>query len=80
MKQSVRQASFESLKRVDSSCESGARGNPMGADFPHTTELTSEPHTKNNSSRDLKDSKLTKTFAFILVVTPIQSEERRIGA
>jgi hypothetical protein len=30
-------------------------------------ELTPEPRTKNNSSPDLKDSKLTKTFAFILV-------------
>jgi hypothetical protein len=39
----------------------------MGADSPHTTELTPEPHTKNNSSPDLKDSTLTKTFAFILV-------------
>jgi hypothetical protein len=51
----------------------------MGADSPHTTELTLEPHTKSNSSRDLEDSKLTKAFAFILVddSNPAQRKKNR---
>ena len=61
------QTGFLQVSEEGELVRSGARGNPMGADSPHTTELTPEPHTKNNSSRDLKDSKLTKTFGFILV-------------
>jgi hypothetical protein len=59
---------------------SGARCDPMDVDSPHTMELTPEPRTKNNSSRDLKYSKLTKTFAFILVDDSNPERKKRIGA
>jgi hypothetical protein len=52
---------------VDSSCEAEPEVIQWVLTPPHSTELTPEPHTKTNSSRDLKDSKLTETFAFILV-------------
>lgn len=45
---------------------SGARGDRV-LTSPHTMKLTPELCTKENGSPDLKDSKLTKTFAFILM-------------